>query len=119
MNILWATRGHTWAFSFLRNDFDVEPLLAYDAGFEGFPEDSEGCFGRSNLLALRFFDPEGRSDFSGRSIVHEFVVAGDDIADINTLDEGRRRIWPVVADEYAKIWNSPEPPKGDLFSVHQ
>lgn len=107
--MLWATRGRTWAFRFLRNDFDVEPLLAYDAGFDGFPADAEGCFRRRDLVALRFVDPEGRCDFAGRAILHEVVLSGSEAEAVTTLPRGVEFVWPIIGPDYELKWDASDP----------
>ena len=42
-------------------------------------------------VALRFPDPAGRRDASGRTIPHDFVLFGDWAEGIESVDEGRRR----------------------------
>lgn len=63
-------------------------------------------------VALRFPDPEHRTDAAGRTIPHEFVLSGKEADGVCSLDEGRARIWPVVAGEYAEVWDAAEAPAG-------
>ncbi|WP_298803814.1 hypothetical protein [uncultured Pseudokineococcus sp.] len=60
--------------------------------------------------ALRFPDPLGRRDRSGRVIPHDFVVLDDHAADLTSVEEGRARLWPEVAQVFAEAYESPIPP---------
>jgi hypothetical protein len=55
-------------------------------------------------------DPEGRTDRSGRIIPHDFVLFGALASGVQTVDDGIREVWPLVADEFAHIWDLPKPP---------
>jgi hypothetical protein len=63
-----------------------------------------------NVAALRFPDPDGRRDAAGRVIPHDFVLLGRLADEINSLDEGRQRLWHEVADDFESIWDKTEPP---------
>lgn len=43
-------------------------------------------------------------------IPHDFVVFGPEADLIHSLEDGRRLIWPEVADEFARVWQLTEPP---------
>lgn len=87
MRFIWATRGKDWGFTFLRDGDLTDPLPTYEAAFEGTDP---------TLTALRFHDPEGRTDRAGRVIEHDFVFV--DALEAHTQDE----VWPLVAEEYAR-----------------
>lgn len=116
MSLIWATRGRTWGFRFLRRGGCEDPLPVYDAAFSGVEENTEArrrvaeTMTLPEMVALRFPDPEGRRDRVGRVIPHEFVVFGPLADEINSVEDGRRLIWPRVADEYTRVWDQPEPP---------
>lgn len=55
-------------------------------------------------IALRFLDPLDRRDRSGRPIPHEFVLTGPDAADVQTVEDGIQKIWPLVAEYYDRVW---------------
>ena len=63
-----------------------------------------------DTVALRFSDPDGRRDASGRVIPHDFVLVGSRAADVHSLEDGPRRIWQEVTDEYKSVWDKSEPP---------
>lgn len=110
MNLIWATRGQAWGFRFLLDGGFNDPLVEYDIVFSDVGEDPEVCFRAGNRVALRFPDPLQRKDRAGRIILHEFVVTGSPADDIHSVEDGRRLVWPHVADEYARLWNLPQPP---------
>jgi hypothetical protein len=116
MSLIWATRGRTWGFRFLRNDASGDPLALYDAAFSGVEETSEACRrvsgtgSRPEMVALRFPDPVGRRDRSGRVIPHDFVVFGALAEEVDSVETGRQRIWPLVADDFERVWELPKPP---------
>jgi hypothetical protein len=118
VTLVWATRGRVWGFRFLRNDASGDPLPVYDAAFSGLEEEAQACRrvaatdSLPEMVALRFLDPEGRRDRAGRVIPHDFVVFGALSEDIDSVEAGRRRIWPLVAAEFARVWELPKPPLG-------
>lgn len=46
----------------------------------------------------------------GRVIPHEFVVFPPLADEINSVEDGLREVWPLVADEFAQVWELPKPP---------
>jgi hypothetical protein len=107
---LWATRGRTWGFRFLRKGGIDDPLGLYEDTFSPVGDQPEGWCRVGANVALRFPDPDGRRDVAGRVIPHDFVLLGSWADEINSLDDGRQRIWGQVADEYERVWDSTEPP---------
>ena len=110
MTFLWATRGRTWGFRLLRTGGLDDPLPTYEAAFDGAAGDDEVWQATDAGGALRFPDPLGRRDRSGRVIPQDFVVLGDDAAGITSVEEGRRRLWPEVQRVFAEAYDSPVPP---------
>lgn len=111
MSLLWATRGRSWGFRFLRSGGAEDPLLAYDELFDAVDDQQPEVFRRlGDRVALRFPDPEQRTDAAGRTIPHEFVLSGKEADGISSLEEGRKQIWPLVAPQYAEGWDAEEPP---------
>jgi hypothetical protein len=64
------------------------------------------------MVAVRFPDPDGRSDASGRVIPHDFVILGPPelVDSIDSVDAGRAMIWPCVADRFEAAWLAAKPP---------
>lgn len=113
MRLIWATRGRTWGFRFLlRGDF-LDPLLEYERVFSGVGDGPEVCRNVGNKVALRFPDPSDRRDRAGRVIPQEFVVFPPLADKINSVEDGLRMVWPEVAEEFARVWDQPNPPATD------
>lgn len=109
MKFIWATRGRSWGFRFLLNGGYPDPLSAYESVFAGTEGELEVCRRVGGRVALRFPDPLNRNDAAGRVIPHEFVVWGPLANDIRTVDDGIQRVWPLVADIYARVWDGSLP----------
>lgn len=107
---IWATRGRTWGFRFLRTGGFADPLPVYEQVFAHVPDDPAVWRCVQDKGALRFPDPDGRRDASGRVIPHEFVLLGPLAADITSLDDGRERMWHEVSQDFQHVWASPTPP---------
>lgn len=105
MNFIWATRGRLWGFRFLDNGGYADPLPVYDAAFARAGDEPCACHRAGDTVALRFLDPEGRRDASGRVIPHEFVLFGWTASRVRTVDDGIAVVWPLVADRYATEWD--------------
>lgn len=104
--LIWATRGRSWGFRFLLNGGLADPLQTYERFFANLDNEPTTWRRTAEGVALRFPDPLGRRDKSGRVIPHEFVVFGDLAAQIDTVEEGVQQIWPCVADAYARVWEA-------------
>lgn len=110
MKFIWVTRGQTWGFRFLRTGGFPDPLPVYEQAFSNVDEETEVCCRVGEKLALRFPDPSGWKDRAGRIIPHEFVLFGSLADQIKSVEDGRKLIWPLVAEEFAGIWDQPKPP---------
>lgn len=111
-DLVWATRGRTWGFRFLLDGGLPDPLLTYERSFAGLEDEPAVWRRRGASVALRFSDPLGRKDAAGRVIPHEFVVSGALADEIDSVDDGVQRIWPLVAGTYASVWDAEDPPSG-------
>lgn len=108
---IWATRGRTWGFRFLRRGGLEDPLGVYEDAFSKVGDQPEAWRRiADDKVALRFPDPNKRRDAAGRVIPHDFVLLGSWADGINSLEDGRQRIWHEVADEFESVWDNPEPP---------
>lgn len=112
MKLIWATRGRTWGHRFLLDGGYPDPLPEYDKAFSGAGDAAELWHVGSDRAALRFTDPEGRTDRAGRPICHEFVVFAPELREISSAATGLSLIWqqPTVAARFADIWDLPKPP---------
>lgn len=109
VSLIWATRGRSWGFRFLLDGGYEDPLSAYERAFAGL-EGQPTAFRRvGQRVALRFPDPEDRADVAGRIIPHDFVVLEPIAGDIHSVDDGRQKVWPLVADVYARLWRGSAP----------
>lgn len=105
MSLIWATRGRTWGFRFLRKGGYGDPLPVYDDVFAGVGDEPEVWRRVAAKGALRFLDPLGRQDRAGRIIPHDFVVIGPLADEINSVEKGRQLVWPQVAKDFDRVWN--------------
>lgn len=110
MTLIWATRGRGWGFRFLRDGGLDDPLAIYESVFSGLQGESAGFVRVGDRVGLRFPDPEGRTDRSGRRIPHDFVISGEMAEQLDSLGDGIRGIWPLVADRYAEVWDAQTAP---------
>ena len=106
MTLIWATRGRSWGFRFLRDGGLADPLPAYDAAFAGIGAGTSACHRIGTTVAVRFPDPSGRKDSAGRVIPHELVVFPPLSNEIDTVDDALEKVWPLVAEEYEAAWDS-------------
>lgn len=110
--LIWATRGRSWGFRFLLDGGRSDPLPDYERAFARLGDAPATWRRDAAAVALRFPDPLRRSDTAGRVIPHEFVVLGDLADEIGSIEDGLRKVWPLVADTYARVWdaeNAPSP----------
>jgi hypothetical protein len=108
--LIWATAGRFWGFRFLLKGGLSDPLPAYERTFAGHEDKPRTWRRAGKTVALRFPDPLGRRDTSGRVIPHEFVVSGELADKIESVEDGLTHIWPLVADAYARVWDAERPP---------
>jgi hypothetical protein len=108
--LIWATRGRSWGFRFLLDGGMSDPLLEYERIFADLGDEPTAWRRAAGKVALRFPDPLGRRDAAGRVIPHEFVVSGDLADDIQSADDGRQRVWNLVALAYDGVWSAEGPP---------
>lgn len=109
MKLIWATRGRTWGFRFLSDGGFQDPLPEYEKAFRGIEGNPEACLRNEGAVAVRLQDPLARKDAAGRVIPHDFVVFAPQAELITSVDDGLRILWPLVADEYARVWDLPTP----------
>jgi hypothetical protein len=115
--LIWATRGRSWGFRFLLNGGLADPLRAFERSFAELGDTPRICHRTAGTVALRFPDPLGRRDASGRVIPHEFVVFGDLADEIESVEDGIQKVWPLVAKAYAEVWDSERPPSRADFDL--
>jgi hypothetical protein len=113
VSFIWATRGRSWGFRFLRTAGISDPLLDYEAAFAGIEDAPQAWRRDANRVALRFPDPLGRQDRAGRVISHQFVVFEPLADEVHSVEDGLREVWPLVASRFAQVWDKPDPPTVD------
>jgi hypothetical protein len=110
VNLVWATRGRSWGFRFLLDGGYPDPFRVYESAFSG-TEGDRTVYRRSGThVALRFPDPVGRRDGAGRVIPHDVIVLPPLADEIHTFDGGRKLVWPLLADAFARLWGFPRAP---------
>jgi hypothetical protein len=109
-SLVWATRGRSWGFRFLLDGGFADPLQSYERAFAGTVGESTVCRRVGTQVALRFPDPLGRRDEAGRVIPHDIVVLSPLADDVRSVEDGRRLIWPRLADVFAGVWERPKSP---------
>jgi len=116
MNLIWATRGRNWGFRFLLDGGLRDPLATYELAFTGTEGSSTVFRPRADgtLIAVRFADPEGRTDAAGRLIQHDIVVL-DPSGAIRSETEAPNAIWPLLSDAYDSIYNLPKAPDSEVI----
>lgn len=115
--LVWATRGRRWGFRLLLTAGLKDPLRHYELAFDGAADEPTVYQRTAAGVALRFPDPDGRRDEAGRVIPHEFVLLGDLGDDVQSVDDGAKFIWPIVATAYARVWDAAQPPSTDLLDA--
>ncbi|NII40827.1 hypothetical protein E9228_001463 [Curtobacterium flaccumfaciens] len=111
MSFIWATRGRTWGFRFLATERpDQDPLARYEEAFAGVRDVPATIRRRTGMLAVRFPDPDGRQDRSGRPIPHEFVLTPPLSDSVRSVEDAVTQVWPLVRERYAEVWEQPKAP---------
>ncbi|MGN8027503.1 hypothetical protein [Microbacterium sp. 22242] len=111
MRLIWATRGRAWGFRFLRTGGLADPYPVYEEMFSALEGLPEGIVREEGRTAVRFIDPLHRADRSGRVISHDFVLLGDLARPVRSVDDGVQEIWPLVSEEFARVWQLEKAPK--------
>jgi hypothetical protein len=113
VNLIWATRGRSWGFRFLLDGGLSDPLSTYERAFDGAGGERTHCRQVGSHVAVRFPDPLGRLDKSGRVIPHDIVVESALATGIRSAEDGLRIIWPLLAPAFEKVWDRSDAPSRD------
>lgn len=82
-----------------------DPLPEYERAFAAIG-DEISTWGRTGpVVAVRFLDPKQRRDSAGRLIPHEFVAFGDGANLVNSVDDAKHHLWPLVEFAYEQAWD--------------
>ena len=109
VDILWATRGVKKGFRFQEDGGLSNPVSVYEDAFgpnaDKIPSTNEYFEELENGgVAVSFPDPEGRKDFSGRTIPHNIIIPPPMAENIKTIEDVERDIWPQLSDAYDKFY---------------
>jgi hypothetical protein len=55
---------------------------------------------------LSFLDPEGRKDFSGRTIVHDVILPKEHTHDVTDFESAKNKAWSLVKDNFDEFYKS-------------
>lgn len=108
---IWATRGRSWGFRFLRNGGYLDPLPEYETAFASIAGEHEAWCRVRDRVAVRFPDPEGRRDEAGGTIQHDLVLMGPFADRVDSVGSAIELIWPILAGEFALVWDETDPPQ--------
>lgn len=109
-HLVWATRGRSWGFRFLLNGGLSDPLSEYERVFGNVKDQPTTLRRVAGRVAFRLPDPLGRRDAAGRVIPHEFIVLGETLVEIESVEDGRDKVWALVAAAYERVWDAESPP---------
>lgn len=87
-----------------------DPLPTYDRVFHGTEGQIPVRREVGTDVGLRFHDPQGRRDQSGRVIPHDIIVPAPLASDIRSVEDGLRLVWPRLAPAFEHVWDQPTPP---------
>lgn len=91
----------------------TDPLATYERAFERADGERTYVGHAEGLVALRFPDPLGRCDESGRLIPHDVVILESFEPRITSVEAGRELVWPLIEPAYAEVWDQPRAPRPD------
>lgn len=110
-DIVHFSRGRNRGFIAVQRGGLKDPVSEFfRAGFDGntFQPDELRRFGKNNeKIAVEFLDPSGRRDFSGRPIPHSVIIPKGLSDGIETMDDVKTKIWPLLKDVYDYIYEAP------------
>lgn len=101
-DIIHLTRGKTKGLRFQKQGGTPNHFEVWEKTLGKYAHSSErSIFERTgDFIAARFMDPEGRVDQSGRVIPHEVIIPKSMSAGVNSIEDVRAKIWPLLKDTY-------------------
>ena len=113
--LLWSTRGRDWGFRMLL--YPQMPcedwLVSYQSMFKQSSSD-EAQFRRGQVelgqgrnvpyVAVKFTDPQSRTDRAGRLIPHEIAVIGEESKNFKDFNSVKEAVWKILSDTYTKLY---------------
>ena len=103
-SVIYMARGKNVCLTFLKKGdtpdyfsiFDKLGLNRDNSSMEFLQKATDG----SGLAAAQFLDPRGRKDFAGRPILHTIVIPSTMASRINSVDDVRSQVWPLLSNTY-------------------
>ena len=89
----------------------MDPLATYEQAFERADGERTYLGHSEGVVALRFPDPLGRCDESGRVIPHDVVLLESPDPRVASVEAGRELVWPLMEAAYAEVWDQPRAPR--------
>lgn len=83
-----------------------DPLPEYEQAFAAIGDEISGWDRTGLVVAVRFIDPKQKRDSARRLIHHEFVAFGDDANLVNSVDDAKHNLWPLVEFAFERAWES-------------
>lgn len=107
LSIVHAARGKNWGFTFPQRGGLSNAINEYDtSGVHNLSDDTFQRYGADlDKIAARFVDPDGRTDFAGRPIVHEVLLPRDLADGVNDIDGVVSTAWPLIKDTYNALYD--------------
>lgn len=107
LGIVHSSRGKHHGYTFPQRGGLTDPESEFMRAGLGQGQ-SHGHFARyGNRLekvAATFHDPEGRTDFSGRRIVHDVILPESLAKEVNNIDDVQKLVWPKIKDVYDSFY---------------
>ncbi len=107
IGIVHSSRGKNRGYTFLqRGGLDNPGEEMIKAGLDRMNAGEFKRYGeRSEKVAARYLDPEGRKDFSGRRIGHDVVLPESMAKKVSNLSDVEAMTWPLIKDVYQVLWD--------------
>ena len=108
IDVIHGTRGKNKGFTFLKKGGVPTFLEEYETMF-GVDSSESNIFKRQGgKIGASFLDPDGKKDFAGRVIPHQIIIPKSMTQGINSLDDVKSKIWPLLKDQYESYYHTPK-----------
>jgi hypothetical protein len=111
-NVIMLTRGKYTGQTFLKKGDTPNFFTHWENAFinEVGNPNAGSAFQRltNGSIAAAFKDPEDRFDFSGRPISHQVIIPRSMASDIESIDDVKTKIWPLLKDSYDEFYRESE-----------
>lgn len=107
LGIVHSSRGRNVGFTFPQRGGLTDPLSEHGkVNWTSSGEMFQRYGNRSEKVAARFLDPEGRLDRAGRIIPHEVMLPEALAKDVHDVDGVRKKVWPLIKDTYDALYKA-------------